>query len=535
MVTNRRLFLKLLGLMACAILILPACYGGGGKIDLSDDAGPGDNDGNNYGTILCTVSADCPAKQLCIDGLCYRGNDCFSEDDCGEGWSCNFVTNICVPDDNNCQSDADCQPPKPACQVETGNCVQCLIDSHCNTKRVGIGHCLTASNTCVDCIQDEHCGVDQFCSEQYQCLDEAECAGDADCISNERPHCNQSIGQCQECVEAGHCPSGMVCSPETHACESCYEDSHCTADKPKCDLSLGECVGCLADEDCPDGEHCNPYGRACTDVWCSSNNDCQEPNLEFCDTGTQNCVQCLTGAHCGYGEAWCRGFFCQVGCATSEECVEKFGPDQVCDPESGHCFRAECVTDADCTEDPGKPHCKTQEAPSSPPQYTCQECADNSHCPDFHKCTLNDFTCAIMPCYEYTDPDATCREIDPCYSCNFGNGQCEPSYECTYPDGTECCQGYSCNTVGHCDRNLTCSSNDDCPPDAECNLVTLQCEIPTCCDPPCSADEYCTTDCECLSGCHELGESCYWDPANAQGNCCEGLKCSLFWPLCTTI
>ena len=165
--------------------------------------------------------------------------------------------------------------------------------------------------------------------------------------------------------------------------------------------------------------------------------------------------------------------------------------------------------------------------PPTPPQYSCVECTADEHCAEYFECNPTNFTCRKMACYKYAEPDTTCRLIDPCYYCDYGSGDCEPAYDC--PVGNECCQGYTCNTFSHCERNLDCDSDLDCPTDSECNTGTRQCEYLSCCEPPCGAGDFCNANCQCETGCHEQGDTC--DPMS--NNCCEGLRCPIFWPFCT--
>jgi hypothetical protein len=406
-------------------------------------------------------------------------------------------------------------------------CVECHQESHCVSKP-DTPYC-GDQWTCVVCTEDGHCQQDQVCTDNV-CQDPFSCTSDLDCTDNTKPHCNASNGQCYACLTDDHC-GVLACEPTSHQCVECYLDGHCTGTRKKCYLGTFTCVSCLLDEDCLPGEHCHQVQHECTDVFCLADSDCTEPSFNFCNTATGDCVQCVESDHCG-PYMWCRDFICDGDCQTDAECVEKYGPDQHCNTDTGNCFEAECMTDADCVGNPDGEHCKTAASPADPPQYTCVACTLDEHCDEFFECAPTQFICRAMPCYRYDNPDETCSEIATCYYCNMGSGLCEPAYDCTYPEGLECCRGYTCNTFNHCERNTTCPNGTDleCPEGATCNTVTLECEVVPCCDPPCAGGEYCTShpDCVCMSACIDQGGMCDF----MRDNCCPGLHCPLMPPFC---
>ena len=206
---SRRSNSLLLGVVALACLSLAACGAGG---DTEPDAGTDANDGGLVGTVLCSTIDDCPPKQVCLDGICYQGTPCESDDACLEGFSCNFITNVCLPA-AECESNDDCSLPRPACNTDTGRCVGCMEDAHCSS-RVGVKHCDDLTHTCVTCTLDEHCPEGSYCSEGHACVYPPDCQSDAECTEPEKPHCDLAAGHCHECVEPDHCPAGMVCDPD---------------------------------------------------------------------------------------------------------------------------------------------------------------------------------------------------------------------------------------------------------------------------------------------------------------------------------
>jgi hypothetical protein len=87
---------------------------------------------------------------------------------------------ICTNDGRcaGCGSDAQCiqaGAARPACEVATGVCYECLADSHCGTATKPI--CDLASRSCVPCKLDNQCkrgpGI---------CMEDGHCASDAETI-----------------------------------------------------------------------------------------------------------------------------------------------------------------------------------------------------------------------------------------------------------------------------------------------------------------------------------------------------------------
>lgn len=506
---------KIAGLLLALSLPLLGCSNGNGdECDGGSCIGDADG-GGDEGPASCTDIGDCASHHLCINNLCILGTICTSNDDCPAQYICNVIKEVCVPE-TPCTSDAECAAPTPYCITGVGICAECRQDAHCSGATP---HC-SPGGTCEVCTTDNHCAAGEIC-QNNSCVLEDGCESDADCEGGK--HCDLTDHKCYTCVTDAHCGGGgYVCEPDMHNCVSCYLDQHCTSGD-HCYTGNFTCVECLEDSHCDAGEHCNISSHACTDVVCTVDSDCvDEPMRPKCHVATGNCVQCLLHSDCGNYQ-WCRDFSCQSGCQTDAECEEKLGADYRCDVPNGDCFFAECMTDNDCTS-PDMPACKTAASPSNPPQYTCVECAADEHCDEYFDCNITNFTCRPMPCYEYANPDETCRQIDPCYYCDWlGDGQCKPMYDC--PNGDECCQGYECNSFAHCAIDLDCNQADPtCAMGYECNFNTNQCEWQSCCDPQCGPGEFCNSNCQCETGCHEQGEMC--DPFSQ--NCCQGLRCSFF-------
>ena len=495
-----------LGLAVC--LALAGCSGNGGEDDGGIDACDGCGGDDDSGPIPCASIGECPVHHLCLGGFCTLGTICTgAPGECPDTHECNVMQEVCVPR-WTCGSDVDCEDANaPRCLQPDGVCVECT-----------------------PATQQQDCGdpAEVYCGASYECTPVGPaCESDAQCAAP-TPYCDVGPGVCVPCLNDGHCAGDQVCKLDTHSCVDCFMDAHCVNPTPRCWLDTFTCVECTSDGHCDVGanERCNLGTHTCTDFVCATDNDCINQPGTHCNQATGDCVQCLEHAHCGALQ-WCREFACVSGCETDQECEAKLGADHRCEVGTGDCFYAECLADGDCAGNANGEYCKLDEIPNNPQQYTCVECTEDAHCDEYFYCAkgTNQYFCQPMPCYQYQDPEATCAQVDPCYECNYGSGACEPRYDCA---NDPCCQGYTCNALSHCDRNINCQTNEDCPADSICNQGTMQCEYQSCCG-DCQAGWFCNEQtCQCEQGeCKLLMETCNFEIQN----CCEGLTCS-FMGIC---
>ncbi len=234
-----------------------------------------------------------------------------------------------------CQNNNDCLsvPSTPACNTDTGLCVECTTNANCSAPRP---YCDTSQNRCVGCLLPAHCDVfpfrpvcDDSSHECVACVSDYQESPPPACQVSTKPACQKSgglIGACTEC--------------------SVDEDALCTGNNPVCIPELGSC-GCKVDEDCGGAGD----GKICVSNTCQ--NGCR-PNLGgsggTCPSG-QGCLDVApTGDNIGV---------CVSGCTDDDGC-----------PQGQHCQNAGqngfCV---DCTEDD---HCNGEEVCT--PQGTCGEC-----------------------------------------------------------------------------------------------------------------------------------------------------------------
>lgn len=175
----------------------------------------------------CTLNGDCPAGQLCRQGLCLASSAVTScpNHQCPAGQRCN-ATNLVCEELSGCFADADCDPSQ-LCNSATHQC-----DQRCTPANV-----------------DQVCAAGQRCAGG-RC---AQCGADADCPGGLT--CDVAAGRCTSgstCFSDRDCPVPQVCNPATSQCTQvpppCVSDEQCPLGE-LCDLPSGRCsvAGCPAD------------------------------------------------------------------------------------------------------------------------------------------------------------------------------------------------------------------------------------------------------------------------------------------------
>lgn len=212
------------------------------------------------GTFQCWDDWSCAAGCYCegetpnSPGSCVEAGFCVTNDECGEGYTCDEYRNSCVPDTGaQCNTDLDC--------LDNG------------------GWCDTWSGVCVDPGQP------------YQCTSDAECGGGGFICDN---------GACiQWCDEDADCFQGCVCDLSTNSCietgfcqtdYECPNDMACDTDRATCDTPEAPTVACelLTDANqCLSRADCQPIyvGQDCSCVDGSNNCDCSaSPDSCTCES-----------------------------------------------------------------------------------------------------------------------------------------------------------------------------------------------------------------------------------------------------------
>ncbi len=223
---------------------------------------------------------------LAVFAGCYSPNPpdgtqmCSSDKKCEDGY-------FCGPD-NFCYKVGHKVPDMAVGDLT----VACTADSCKDTPKP---YCDPDSNQCVECLKDDNCPSGKVCSQKA-------------CV----PGCNDMHG----CPDGGGaCTNGM--------CAACKTDNDCSGQTPRCDTNSGLCVACLpVNDNCPQGFVCNQVNGTYTcAMGCKTAADCPAG-----DGGAQNMACCnqvcvdlnSDGKHCGDcntdcgNQACCAGFCSDV-------------------------------------------------------------------------------------------------------------------------------------------------------------------------------------------------------------------------------
>jgi Cys-rich repeat protein len=257
-------------------------------------------------------------------------------------------TNIChMGRCVDCVTDMDCsnEPQNPHCDTRPNtqgvipyNCEGCLDNTHCATGYTCVNtNCVAPCGTAmVMCQASQVCDAPN--NRCVECLSNADCADemmDKQCDLTPNT-AGLPTGQCEECLEAAHCPAGEVCV--NNNCEpTCMTDADCSPDgggnDPYCHPTTRICSECGADTHCANdvgNPFCSPEGNceSClTDMHCAAT-----PMTPYCNDF--NCSECLTDAHCvalNPMQPFCDDGDC-VTCRTSADCT----PPMTCNNQ-GNC------------------------------------------------------------------------------------------------------------------------------------------------------------------------------------------------------
>lgn len=180
----------------------------------------------------CKVNNDCPAGDLCRQGLCLASSQvttCPSYQ-CPAGQRCNR-TNLVCEENSGCFTDADCDATQ-LCNQATHVC-----DLRC-----------TAEN------------ADQICAAGQKCVS----------------------GRCAQCGQDSDCPGGLQCDVTAGTCtngNTCYTDRDCAVPLV-CNPATSQCTQtpppCVSDEQCKFGDVCELASGRCQPAGCQP--DQYEPN-----------------------------------------------------------------------------------------------------------------------------------------------------------------------------------------------------------------------------------------------------------------
>jgi hypothetical protein len=154
------------------------------------------------------------------------------------------------------------------------------------------------------CSKSTDCPVNKLHCDQTsgQCV---ECLGDSTCYVEPYLHCLTNVHRCVECVTETDCRPGATCDPTTHIClTGCADGAPCPSIHPYCD-SRGFCVECRSNVDCPQADLCDLTIGRC--AFCGDDRSCAAP-APYCDPynpGRNRCKECLEGSQCPAERPYC--------------------------------------------------------------------------------------------------------------------------------------------------------------------------------------------------------------------------------------
>jgi len=170
----------------------------------------------------CASDLDCTGKEApyCAQGRCVS---CTTGDQCGGVAPICSVGHTCV----SCAVvDAGCPSATPACEADSGRCLECLGDSDCS-KDSSKSFC--QAGTCVGCVGPgaSACAARNagkpVCTPSGLCV---ECASSDDCKFAANPICDTSANVCVACTHDEQCQAKVggpgVCMIQL--------DGHCATD-----------------------------------------------------------------------------------------------------------------------------------------------------------------------------------------------------------------------------------------------------------------------------------------------------------------
>lgn len=357
-----------------------------------------------------------PNSSTCI----YCGEDEFFD-----GLTCTKAS--CLNGGLTCFSESE----QPFCNDSNGECVECLVDSHCVAGHLCINNiCVQCTslneyynpdtNSCVTCgANEEWDSVNNQCiPTNNSCILTDNCIGvidsNSNCISCEAndintPYFNQQTGTCEAC------PSGTTYSNGLCTGNVC-ENLNCEASGKVCDSELAKCVDCNSDSQCDVTEACvnnhcikGSYNRPSEETFTPISST--SSIFMSCDVdSTPDPILCITS--CPTGEEL----------LTDPETGVKYCKSTTCGANNTFCSGSTpaCV-DGVCIACPENSNFSTA-------TKTCIYCNKNE--------TWNGTYCETKSC---TNGGLTCGSAGQGNICNTDSGRC---VECI--DSNDCSNGEIC-------------------------------------------------------------------------------------------
>lgn len=332
--------------------------------------------GTTCTSTKCQEASDCTNAQVCQNNCCVdKGTDkCSKPDDCPNGQECIGAagSGVCQACAKTCDSSLDCSGSGISCYRGCCRVPPCKADGDC-TNDATKSRCNAETGQCVACTKNEHCQeLSTICNVATSTCKKVECTDDADCPSN-KPVCNKEVYRCEEepvCKEDADCtdPQLSRCDPKADggkgackrgACTPCTSDDECGPDSDYCvatsqGLKDGrKCLrGCTENGDCPNGFDCEEKvnGKAIIGagikVCFPRIQYCQNPcDSKKCDPNTEFC-NLEKGGICELKPAPCKPCQDETACnepgKSGNQCLNLGGKK--------YCGQA-CSSDADCPKD----------------------------------------------------------------------------------------------------------------------------------------------------------------------------------------
>jgi hypothetical protein len=428
----------------------------------------------------CKADGDCDASAPKCDVATGKCIACAVDTDCKSATNKYCLAGKCVP----CKTDGDCKAPTPFCDATAGKCTECKAPADCASSQNG-SQCVAGKCACA---ADADCGslaawgkkcITSLASKRCGCDADAECAGNGN-----GPVCYKDFNKCSckadgECSKAPYTKCALPYDTATYAhCQKpCTGDQECkdrlfggsTAGFNKC--SNGKCVVCTADADCasnPTNKHCNTTLGKC--VACILDNQCGAGS-PFCDPTANKCVECKAAGDCAgspNGPA-CAASTC--ACTADGECAGSYVWGKKC-ITSGTAKRCGCSADPDCTGAGTGKKCYTQ--------FSKCACAADGECTAPNgKCTYPYSGASYQACQKPCTSDPECAN-------KFFGGSSAGFKKCS----TGKC--VACTVDADCSANTTAKLCH--PASGECNTCKTNAE--------CAANPYEKT-CDAVNGCVE--------------------------------
>ena len=537
----------------------------------------------------CVPKPECDKNQVQIAQFCVDGNTCNPA--CSTGEIC--INGVCVKGD-----DSSCDPQCSENEVCIGGkCVHgstCVPD--CGTGEVCIyGVCVKGDDSKCDpacgdhaiCIQGV-CVHGTTCSPV--CSDDLVCIN-GECVKTGDSQCNPECDSNHVCVN-GVCVPGSVCSYPCRSDELCVSGV-CVKGSDNCDPACaedqiclnGQCVGSTCNQSCASGlcmngtcvdsdsDSCNPAckdNEICINGKCVNNGTCKP----LCEGSTvcanDTCVpgvvdvcdpECFDNEVCVNGKCISKGSYCAEGCGDNKVCiVDKCVDGSTCDPacEDGSlCVNGYCVTPG------GESTCGLETTAGCLGESQCLNgnCVIDTTCkPDCEKGSV----CINGVCVsgDGSKCDPACADNQVCVQnkCIHGNScspDCDGKGVCVngicLTNGEETCEP-ACNMLQVC-VNGVCTNTNECLPSCRTGYVCINgvclssegdCEIScqtgyacfgkdqsgasvcvpsTTCDPLCKDNEVCING-TCVGGqTNDCNETCPEGEVCHNGKCIAGKPC----------